>query len=382
MRECDAMLRHASSKGIPVSSVMVRDYTKIANSKEQLGKIKCKGNGFVSAQNIDFSEMDMGMLTNIHSELARSVAPATPFTLLFVDTDAQNSNGSFRIFGSVPMVRRLLLMAIFCLLVLLSFAFIPDAPEIIGGPLLQNESFNLILAVVFRLAAAGMGASFFALYKAKGYVSNYTFDPTYEVTYWTEFGLGLMAGLIFSTLLDGQGSAVSETLSADSAASGVMLGKITLALLGGFSSTVVYEFLNKTVQALASIFKADPKKIIDAEVRNVRANIENSFAKKRQTVLNHLSDFQSDIFTGDFSKEGMNDRLRNLIDDLTDGEDKGYIPQDGGKKRPNIPKNIPGANDINTNIEDIDPMSVAFVHEDDLLEATEDEYVEIFDTRA
>lgn len=376
------MLRYASSKGLSVSSILVRDFAKISNHKGSLGKLKNKQKNFLSAEDLDFSEMDMANLTNIHSELSRTVAPATPFTLLFLQTDAENSFGSFRVFGSVPLLRRLLLMAIFCLLAMLSYAFIPDAPAIIGNPLLSNEGVNLVLAVVFRLAAAGMGASFFALYKAKGYVANKTFDPDYEGTYWTEFFLGLLAGLIFSTLLDGQSSAVGESLNAVSSGSeGTMLGKIVLALLGGFSSTVVYEFLNKTVQALASIFKADPKKVIDSEVRNIRANIENSFAKKRQTVLSHLSELQSDIFTGDFSKEGMSERVRNLMDDLTDGDDQGYYPQDDKpRERPKIPEHIPSAADIN--VEDIDPRSVSHIHQDDLLEADEQEYIDIFDTRA
>jgi hypothetical protein len=326
----------------------------------------------------------MANLTNIHTELSRTVAPATPFTLLFLQTDAENSFGSFRLFGSVPLLRRLLLMAIFCLLIMLSFAFIPASPDIIGNPLFSNEGINLVLAVLFRLAAAGMGASFFALYKAKGYVSNKTFDPDYESTYWTEFFLGLLSGLIFSTLLDGQSSAVGESLNTiTSGSDGTMLGKIVLALLGGFSSTVVYEFLNKTVQALASIFKADPKKIIDAEVKNIRSNIENSFSKKRQTILSHLSDLQSDIFTGDFSKEGMGDRVRQLIDDLTDSDDQGYLPSDNKpREKPKIPEHIPSATDVNVNVDELDPMSVAFIHEDDLLEADDQEYIDVFDTRA
>lgn len=372
-RECDVMLKHATSKGLSVPPALVRDYMSIYNRTEDLGKLRLRHSMFFSYQNIQFSELDLTKLSNIHTELARIVAPATPFTLLFVQTDSVGY-GRFQVFGSVPLIRRMLFMTILCLLILVSFAFLPNGRALIENALLDNKHLDLVLAVLFRLAAAGMGASFFALYKAKKYVANNTFDPSYEATYWTEFILGLMAGLIFSTFLDNQdvGSSFGATL---------MMGKIAVALLGGFSSTVVYEFLNKTVNALASIFKPDVSAVLETEIKSVKADIENSFAQKKQTVLNHLADLQSDIFSGKFSKDDIGGRVKNMMDDLIDGDNQGYTPQ-VKPVHPNIPTNIPTSGDIDINIEDIEPMSVAAIHPDDINEASEDEYVSIFDTRA
>ncbi len=384
-RECDVMLKHATSKGLAVPPALVRDFVTIHSRTDELAPLKVRHQDFLSSEKTDFSDMDINVMSNVHFELSRIVAPATPYTLLFLQTDAANSFGRFQIFGSAPLLRRMLFIAISCLLILLSFAYIPGGREMIEGPLLANQESALLLAVMFRLAAAGLGASFYALYKAKKYVANNTFNPSYEGTYWTEFVLGLMAGLIFSTLLDGQntGASVGGT---------VMMGKIAVALLGGFSSTVVYEFMNRTVTSLSSIFKPDVSKVLEVEVKNIRADVENVFAQKKQTILNHLSDLQSDIFSGDFNKDGIGARIKGLIGDLTETDNTGYVPQTTkvvnrpkptpNPTNPNIPDDVPTEGNVEINIDDVDPMSVSAIHADDLNEATEDEYVSIFDTRA
>lgn len=396
-RHCDVMLKHASAMGLPISPGIVSDFTDIQRRIAPLEKLKVRNRKFQSCQNLDFSNEDMAKLAVIQNELVRLISPATPYTLLYLQTDAETSFSSVQIFGSVPLVRRMMFMAFVSLVLLLSFAFLPNSQEIIQSNLLDNKDFDLVFAVLFRLAAAGMGASFYALYKVKNYVGNNTFDPSYEATYWTEFVLGLMSGLIFSTFLDGQD--ISAGINGNGSK---MLGTIIVALLGGFASNVVYEFLNSMVNALASIFKPDMKKVLETEIDKVKSNIRASanemIADKKQTLIGHLNDLQSDIFNGKFSAEDISGRLGGLVKDLTSLDKAGehtpktvktitnsettHQPVENPRTNPNIPKDIPTSNEVRINVEEVNPMSVSAIHQDDVNEATEEEYVNIFDTRA
>ncbi|MGB0983249.1 MAG: hypothetical protein ACPG19_04350, partial [Saprospiraceae bacterium] len=364
-----------------------------------LEKLRVRNSKFQSCQNLEFSSEEMARLAVIQNELVRLISPATPYTLLYLQTDSETSFSSLQVFGSVPLVRRMMFMAFVSLVLLLSFAFLPNSQEIIQSNLLDNQDFDLVFAVLFRLAAAGMGASFYALYKVKNYVGNNTFDPAYEATYWTEFVLGLMSGLIFSTFLDGQD--ISAGLNGNGSK---MLGTIIVALLGGFASNVVYEFLNSMVNALASIFKPDMKKVLATEIdkvkANIRANANEMIADKKQSLIGHLHDLQSDIFNGNFSTEDISDRLGGLVKDLTSLDKASEhapktiktttntVTTNPSIEKPktntnvNIPKDVPSSNNVITNVENVHPMSVSAIHQDDINEATEDEYVDIFDTRA
>lgn len=371
LRECDVMLKHASSMGRTFSPSLISKYQNVANKVGELSKLKVKHDTFLSNQEIKLSLTDVEQLHSVHNDLSSLVSPATPYTLLFMQTDSQNGLGLFRMFGSVPLVRRMFFVTFLCLGIMLGFSFLDNATELITNPLLSNERENILLAVLFRLSAAGIGASFYLLYKAKSYIGNNTYHPRFEETYWYEFGMGLMSGLIFSTFFDGQNIEIGAVANSEA------MNKILIALLGGFSTSVVYEFLTRMVNAMASVFKPDVTKVFDLEKEKLQNKFEQVIADKKQTVLSHLTDLQADVFNGDFSKEGIGERLRDLVQDLSD---TGAIP--ATTRKVVIPKDIPSSNDVKIDIENIDPLKYEAIHPDDINEATEEEYVTIFDTRA
>ena len=379
IRECDAMMKHAASQGRPFASTLVRDYQYICNRTGELPALKVSQGSFKSNDNISVSASDTQRLQEIHSQLSTTVSPATPSTLLLMETDKENTWGFFRMFGAVPLERRMLFMAFLCLGCLLSFAFIEGASEMITNDLLDNKSWSLVFAVLFRLAAAGIGVSFYLLYKAKECIGNNTYMPKYEGTYWRDFGLGLLSGLILVTFFDGR---LDEADQIANIQSGPAMAVILIAMLGGFATSVVYEFLMRLVNALTSIFKPDIGKVLAIEKQKLQNNINDKVNSTKQNVVNHLFDLQSDIFNGDFSKEDIGGRLKDLIGDITDGG--GKVTEDN--PRPvNIPKNIPTMSDTKTFVDNMDAneyLKYEAIHEDDLNEATEEEYIDVFDTRA
>ena len=374
------MMKYAASEGKPFASTLVRDYQYINRRIGDLPKLKVSQGSFKSDGNVTVSASDTQRLQEIHGQLAVTVSPSTPSTLLLMEADRENTWGFFRMFGAVPLERRMLFMAFACLAGLLSFAFVENAGQLITNPLLGNERENLLLAVFFRLAAAGIGVSFYLLYKAKEYIGNNTYAPKYEGTYWRDFGLGLLSGLILVTFLDGQIDEAANQIS--SVPSGSAMGVILVAMLGGFATSVVYEFLMRLVNALTSIFKPDVGKVLAIEKQKLQNSVNDKVSNTKQTFVKHLFDLQSDIFNGDFSKDDLGGRVKELINDITDGG--GTVTTDTPRKV-NIPKNIPTMSDASAfvdNMEDDEYLKYEAIHADDVNEATEEEYIDVFDTRA
>jgi len=130
------------------------------------------------------------------------------------------------------------------MLFLLGFILIRVIPYInallvAGDP---ASGWPLYLEDLYYITAAGMGASFAVLYEANRHTLKAAFDPIYEPVYWTRFALGLIAGLL-----------LAELVPADTSKSIYhAVTKPTLALLGGFSASVVYRLLvhlRNTVEA-------------------------------------------------------------------------------------------------------------------------------------
>ncbi|HEX2052763.1 MAG TPA: hypothetical protein VHJ78_03420, partial [Actinomycetota bacterium] len=228
LRGCYAMARYAlgSGKAVP------------ANIMDSLHLLKTAG--------LDASELPgpsgkpqsaIALLTRAHTQLSQIVAPATPRTLLLVEEDRQDLS-RWRFLGPVRIIRRLMAVGLVCLLGFIVTTISPwgtgrvNLAQDWGLPLLANE--------LLLLFAAGIGAAFAALFKVNSYVTEGTYDPRYDASYWARFALGLLAGMVLALLIP-----VDDVNS--------RLGQPILALLGGFSASVVYRLLARLVETLESL---------------------------------------------------------------------------------------------------------------------------------
>jgi len=108
--------------------------------------------------------------------------------------------------------------------------------------------------LVFLMSAAGMGGCFHALFTAHSYIEQGTYDPRLESSYWMRIGLGIIAGLVLSQMIPiGSGPETGDAATAPVSSASVF-GKPLLALLGGFSATLVYTILQRLVETVESLF--------------------------------------------------------------------------------------------------------------------------------
>jgi len=186
-------------------------------------------------------------LSSANCQLAEIVAPALPRTLRLIHEEKNKKGlGSLKTkLGPVPLIQGLVAAAIFSLVGFLALSGI-DLTD--NDPYLARSIEFLIL-----LFAAAMGASFTALYRVNRLVVNGTYDAKYNSSYWIRFVLGLIAGVMLAQVI----SQIQPDLQ--------QFGKTILAIIGGFSASVVYRILTRMAEAIESIFIGDESERIAAE---------------------------------------------------------------------------------------------------------------------
>lgn len=318
-QECEAMAKYALSSGLKVEKEVIQTLDALKSEEIDL-------------------RADVAALTEIHNQLALTIAPAKPSTILTLQTE-EKKGGIFGFLGPVGMIRRMMFAAI---LFLVLFIAIPTSPlvDVGGGDMLKDNGWDLLLNLLFFISAAGLGASFYGLYQANEYVSKGTFDPRYEASYWMRLVLGMIAGLILAeiAIANGLSSVVqSDPTNATTNASdlvgvlnpGDLAGPI-FALLGGFSASVVYAILNRLVYSLESLVRGNPRELIALQEQEARARFAEELAQSRLKTASQLMGLQK-MLTPDAKPEEIHEAVSRIIDD------EGLLPlssyEDYAKKR-------------------------------------------------
>lgn len=237
LAETEAMATYALASGLKVPGSLLEtvDYADaVIHGSKSGGADGAGGNGGRPPSET------LRRLAVAHEQLAHIVAPATPRTLLLLSQERRQARLSF--LGPVRLVRHLMLVAIVLLVTFILTAMSPDVNRA-SGDIFTSSGWKLLVNELFLLSAAGVGAAFTALFRANRYIANGTYDPKYESSYWVRFILGLIAGIVLPALVPIESS---QTLT-----------RPLLALLGGFSASVVYRILSRLVDTLESLFQGD-----------------------------------------------------------------------------------------------------------------------------
>lgn len=248
-------------------------------------------------------------LLRAHGELVRLVAPATPRTILLI---SEGRRTRLSMLGPVRLVQHMLI-AVLILLALFIALSMTSYVKRGGGDYENSSGLPLLANELFFLAAGGLGAAFSALFTAYRYISEGTYDPKYESSYWLRFILGLMAGLLLALLVpvsSGEGS--------------TPLSRPVLALLGGFSAAVLYRILERLVAGVESIVQADSRQLRVAEREASVARATTDAARDRLALVAELRRVQDRARAGSPAGE-VADALDGVLESLlpTPGPDAG-----------------------------------------------------------
>ena len=188
------------------------------------------------------------MLLAAHHSLKIVIAPATPAG---VRVYCQMRGGRARLLGPHATIRRLSLANL--IFMLLFFATSVSAlinAETIQLSVYEQSGAPLLFKLLFITAVSGIGASFAVLFEAWEDVRRRRFDPVMESSYWLQIGLGVVAGIILTEIVQ-TGAPGTDTSSVKAP---------LVALAGGFSAGLLHVVLSRVVKAIRNIFEpSEPK---------------------------------------------------------------------------------------------------------------------------
>ncbi|MBU0680720.1 MAG: hypothetical protein KKD73_04790 [Proteobacteria bacterium] len=303
--QCLAMAKYAFSSGLQVDGVLVQFLEKMSccqMGSSDLGEYSAPPQRQKKTDHHETLhppyETDIAKLATVHWRLSQIIKPAKPSSVMLLEEAATNRS-FLHILGPLPFVRQMMMTALLSTLafILISLSSMVDAsPE--AGNVLTSSGLQLLYNELFFLSAAGIGASFAALFKVNRYIVEGTYDPKYEPSYWTRFVLGLIAGLI-----------LAELIPLDTGGSLEVLSRPILALLGGFSSSAVYRILNSLVSAVESLVRGGTEDLIKSSLREAEVRFAEQKIEKRAAIATQLLRLQQFINSSE-----VPDEVRKNID--------------------------------------------------------------------
>ncbi|MFZ2406435.1 MAG: hypothetical protein WAW41_14970, partial [Methylobacter sp.] len=275
--ECKSMAGYALKKGKPVPVSAIKNIEAFED----------RGNGENDTLQIR-KEIDITALVDAHELLARLIEPATPQTILLLDRE-QESGTRLKFLGPVPLVRQLMLAAVaslFIFITLMASPFIDSAK--LTEDVLSAQGIEQLGRLIFYIGAAGLGASFSALYTANNYISKGTFDPSHHSSYWIRFSLGIIAGLLLAILIS------EKSIQGDGLISNGVIRPL-LAILGGFSADLLHTFLDRMVGTFKSLFEGSAQSMLDARTQEAKVKLAGLEIDGRMKLAQNLMQMQQQI---------------------------------------------------------------------------------------
>lgn len=285
--ECEAMAKHAAASGLKIPGTLI---------------------GLLEDASQEQTAQDIGQVSAAHAYLSKAVAPATPRSILFM-AGGSRKKGVWSLLGPVPLTRGLMIAAFLSLAALVVLSLSKDVDGTIDWE--HEEGVNLLLKELFLLSAAGLGASFSALFQANYFIVKGTFDPKYDSSYWSRFALGLISGMILAMLIpmDDGGKSFSKPI---------------LAMLGGFSVTVVYRILTRLTAAVESLVQGDDKDIVEARTEKIKGEAAEEVSRSRIKLAKGLMGLKNKLISakaGEDAAGAIDGMLQKLLSDTAEDED-------------------------------------------------------------
>jgi hypothetical protein len=260
-------------------------------------------------------------LVQAHNQLVQIVLPATPRTLMLLDRE--RTMGKASPLGPVRLIRHMMLVSAVLLVLFLSAPLVGTVNPSID--IFTASGTELVVNEVFLLAAAGIGAAFANLFKAYRYVGQGTYDPKYESSYWIRFVLGLIAGIILGSLVP------IKSNGANVSAAGA-LSKPFLALIGGFSASVLFRILTRVVGTLESLVQGESGDAEGAKTLKAQAEAVTQQAQGQMHLAAMLVKLREQVAAG-ISHKALEANVNKLLEDL--------LPLELGSEGPDRPETSP-----------------------------------------
>jgi len=294
-RECEAMMQHALSTGLIVPTDVMEHLDQAVSAPNGPAVVAApdRRDDPLPADAVVRNASATGTsqfvsLAVAHAGLALAIAPATPEAVRLM-ADERERHPVWCEFGPLPLVRQTLGLAMLSLVVLLGVSISREInTENMSKSLLESSGYPLFMIEAFLVSAASLGACFANLQRINAVISDGTYDPRVQSTYWTRWVMGVISGMILSQIVydfflaqSGNDTTVHATPAA--------IGQPILALLGGYSVDFVHGILKRAINTVGNFFGVSMGDGVDNQRR---AGMTEALAQERLATASELAELQ------------------------------------------------------------------------------------------
>lgn len=293
--ECSAMIKYSLARGLNISPDLVALFEEFSPDKTTQGA------------SANTPPPNISRLVGLYEELCKIVEPSTPRSIYLLEKEIAKKS-HFKFIGNIPLIRRMWFISIFSLIIFIALSLSPhiDAKPENWDPF-KSFGIDLLIRELFLLTAASVGVTFSNLYKAKHIIDEGAFTSTTESLYWTQYILGILSGFLLANMIP-----IERSIQSD-------FGKPLLAILGGFSADVVYQILNRFVEAVKSLVNQDLQATFESQKQSLKARLSEEETKTRFQLASELMKIQQMIdsnTTPNEIKQKMTDMVNRTLDKM------------------------------------------------------------------
>jgi hypothetical protein len=206
-------------------------------------------NGLTLPTTLNIDKEDSTKLIEDYNTLNSIIKPATTRSINYIEHNILANNSS-KHWYQFELVTKCLLITGISLLILIAVSLLPIVnEENQSKSILINSGWPLLFNLVFICSASLLGVMFYLLKTLMEKIKNYTLVPADALEINATIIIGIISGFIISELF---------TFSFGNLGEYVEVQKMSLALLGGFASNVIFSILNGFVNRLKAITNAEP----------------------------------------------------------------------------------------------------------------------------
>lgn len=198
--------------------------------------------GIILPNTLTKTDGQVSMSIDNYNLLAEAIKPATPQAIQYIRNNIVGLEDEKKWY-QIPIFSKSLILAAAALLILIVISMSPIVnEENQARGLLFSSGWVLLANLTFICSASLLGVMFYLLKTISDKIRNYTMLPVDNIEINSTILIGLISGFIIAELF----SFVGESLGGS-----IEIHKMTLALLGGFSSDAMFSIL----QGLVNKFK-------------------------------------------------------------------------------------------------------------------------------
>lgn len=215
--DTNLMLNYAIKKGIPLPKQLTLDDSNLNNIE---------------------------LITN-YNDLITTILPAKIESIVYINQYVFIES-STRKWYQVPVYSKCVIIAFIALFSVIGVSLFPSVNnENLAKGLLASSGTELLLCLLFICSSSLLGVMFYSIKSMNDKLKNYTLTQVDVLELNSLILIGIISGFISSEVI--------STLFTDAAKESIVITKMTLAILGGFSSDAIFSILQGLVNKIKSL---------------------------------------------------------------------------------------------------------------------------------